>query len=71
MIGVYVNVQLIYGYVDNDDDKATKIDRNPVLSFKDKGSFIAHTNYKWYEMPPISCLVCHAGYSRSILPVNP
>ena len=32
--------QLIYGYVETDDDE---IDRNPDLHFKDKGSFTLHT----------------------------
>ena len=37
----YVPVQLIYGYVDNDNDD--RIDRNPDLHFKDKGSLTSHT----------------------------
>ena len=41
---VYVPVQLIYGYVEtgDDDDNDNEIDRNPILFFKDKGSFTYH-----------------------------
>ena len=39
----FMSHQLIYGYVERDDDNGDEIDRNLDLHFKDKGSFISHT----------------------------
>ena len=36
-------LELIYGYVETDDENADEIDRNTALSFKDNGSFASHT----------------------------
>jgi len=36
----FTSHQLIYGYIETDDDE---IDRNPDFHFKDKGSFTSHT----------------------------
>ena len=59
-------MQLIYGYVENDDDNGDEIDGNSVLDFKDKCSFISHTTYTWYEidMPLISECVHSNGYIK-------
>ena len=37
----YVNLQLMYGYVETDDANDDERDRNSLLHFKDKGSFTA------------------------------
>jgi len=39
----FTSYQLIYGYVEKDDENDGEIDRNPDLHFKDKGSFTSHT----------------------------
>ena len=38
-----VHWQLIYGYVETDDDNDDETDRHPVLHVKDKGYFTPHT----------------------------
>ena len=38
----YVCLQLMYGYVETDDDHNDEVDGNPVLYFKDKGACTAH-----------------------------
>ena len=38
----YGPVQLVYGYVETNDDD-DEIDKNPVLHFKDNGTFKSHT----------------------------
>ena len=43
-------MQLVYGYVETDDDNDDEIDRNRVPRFKDKGTFTCHTTQTWYEM---------------------
>ena len=62
--GFNVPVQLIYGYVWTDDDDKTEIwPPSPRQGF-----FYFSLTQIWYEMPPISSIVRHAGgYSVYIL----
>ena len=39
----YVPLQLIYGYVETDDENDDETDRNAVLNVKDKVYFTSHT----------------------------
>ena len=62
--------QLIYGYVETDDD-SDEIGRNPDLHFKDKGSFASHTTQTWYEMDkPLISQYVHAGWKAGSMCTN-
>ena len=40
----------LYGYVETDIDTNDEKDKNPVLPFKDNGSFTSHTLQTWYAV---------------------
>ena len=41
----FTSHQLIYGYLQTDDDNNYEIDTNPDLNFKDKGFFYTFTSH--------------------------